>query len=220
MCKVQMLRALVNQRLTAAVEEIFQVFQRTIAEYEEELSRTKEENERQRQILDAIFKKPRVVLYREEVSAEHLPPDQEEPQPPHVKEEENDHSISQEKEHLEGLEKFPGIGVPVKTEDDEDKGGSEEKRGGGPPSSPSTQHMTTEADGDHCGGSQAGNGLAPLSDNDNTSLSPDTDDEDLHTPPYRRNWTSASPSIPERESQERLMGFVVFIVIQQWHGKD
>ncbi|XP_054623256.1 uncharacterized protein LOC129176833 isoform X2 [Dunckerocampus dactyliophorus] len=121
MCKVQMLRDLVNQRLTTAVEEIFLVLDRTIAEYEEELSRTKE-IERQRQILDAVFKKPRVVLYREEVSAEHLPPDQEEAQPPHVKEEENDHSISQEKEHLEGLEEFPGIGVPVKTEDDEDKG--------------------------------------------------------------------------------------------------
>ncbi|XP_054613625.1 uncharacterized protein LOC129170266 isoform X3 [Dunckerocampus dactyliophorus] len=178
MCKVQMLRALVNQRLTTAVEEIFVVLERTIAEYEEELSRTKEENERQRQILDAVFKKPRVVLYREEVSAEHLPPDHEEPQPPHVKEEENDHSISQEKEHLEGLEEFPGIGVPVKTEDDEDKGESEEKRGGESPSSLSTQHMTTEADGDHRGGSQADNRLAPLSDNDNTtSLSPDTDDE-------------------------------------------
>ncbi|XP_054623255.1 zinc finger protein 3 homolog isoform X1 [Dunckerocampus dactyliophorus] len=177
MCKVQMLRDLVNQRLTTAVEEIFLVLDRTIAEYEEELSRTKE-IERQRQILDAVFKKPRVVLYREEVSAEHLPPDQEEAQPPHVKEEENDHSISQEKEHLEGLEEFPGIGVPVKTEDDEDKGESEEKRGGGPPSSRSTQHMTTEADGDHCGGSQAHNLLAPLSDDHNTtSLSPDTDDE-------------------------------------------
>ncbi|XP_054625506.1 zinc finger protein 37-like [Dunckerocampus dactyliophorus] len=177
MCKVQMLRTLVNRRLTAAVEEIFVVLERTIAKYEEELSRTKEENERQRQILDAIFKKPGIVLYRKAVSAEHLAPDQEKPQPPHVKEEENDHSISQEKEHLEGLEEFPGIGVPVKTEDDEDKGESEEKRGGEPPSSRSTQHMTTEADGDHCGGSQADNRLAPLSDNDNTtSLSPDTDD--------------------------------------------
>lgn len=39
MSKVQMLRAFVNQRLTAAAEEIFGLFERTIAEYEEELGR-------------------------------------------------------------------------------------------------------------------------------------------------------------------------------------
>ncbi|XP_054626290.1 uncharacterized protein LOC129178262 isoform X3 [Dunckerocampus dactyliophorus] len=50
MCKVRMPRRFVNQRLTAAVEEIFVVLERTIAEYEEELCRTKEENERQRQL--------------------------------------------------------------------------------------------------------------------------------------------------------------------------
>nr|XP_061784564.1 uncharacterized protein LOC133575758 isoform X2 [Nerophis lumbriciformis] len=60
MCKLQMLRALVDQRLTAAVEEIFVVFERTIAEYEAELSRTKEENNR---LLDAVFKKHQVVLH-------------------------------------------------------------------------------------------------------------------------------------------------------------
>nr|XP_061784445.1 zinc finger protein 771-like isoform X6 [Nerophis lumbriciformis] len=92
---------------------------------------------------------------------------------PHIKEEEEEHSISQEGDHLEGLEEFPVTGVPVKSEDDEVKGESEEK------SSSSTQHMTTEADGDHCGGSQADKLLAPLSDSeDTTSHSPDTDDED------------------------------------------
>nr|XP_061784369.1 oocyte zinc finger protein XlCOF22-like isoform X2 [Nerophis lumbriciformis] len=92
---------------------------------------------------------------------------------PHIKEEEEEHSISQEGDHLEGLVEFPVTGVPVKSEDDEVKGESEEK------SSSSTQHMTTEADGDHCGGSQADKLLAPLSDSeDTTSHSPDTDDED------------------------------------------
>ncbi|XP_061747280.1 gastrula zinc finger protein XlCGF48.2-like isoform X2 [Nerophis ophidion] len=89
----------------------------------------------------------------------------------HFKEEEEEHSISQE-----WLEKFH---VLVKSEDDEVKGESEERGGGEPPSSCSTQHMTTEADGDHCGGSQADKLLAPLSDSeDTTSHSPDTDDED------------------------------------------
>ncbi|XP_061746717.1 oocyte zinc finger protein XlCOF22-like isoform X4 [Nerophis ophidion] len=98
---------------------------------------------------------------------------------PHIKEEEEEHSISQEGNHLEGLVEFPVTGVPVKSEDDEVKGESEERGGAEPPSSSSTQHMTTEADRDHCGGSQADKLLAPLSDSeDTTSHSPDTDDED------------------------------------------
>ncbi|XP_061779227.2 uncharacterized protein [Nerophis lumbriciformis] len=273
MSTLHMLRALVDQRLTAAVEEIFVVLERTIAEYEAELSRTKEENN---QLLDAVFKKHQVVLHRTDVVEEHLPREQEEepqphhikeeedvphshhiieggeePQPPHIteedetpqthsvklslhikgqaadplvlhskneeedpltphfkeqenpltphikeekedplnpyfkeeeedqeplhiKEEEEEHRISQPK----WLEEFPVTGVPVKSEDDEVKGESEEKREAEPPSSSSTQHMTTEADGDHCGGSQADKILAPLSDSeDTTSHSPDTDDE-------------------------------------------
>ena len=63
MCKVQMLRALVEQRLTAAAEEIFGLFERTIAEYEEELCRSKEENERQRELLDAVYN-PQLRLHR------------------------------------------------------------------------------------------------------------------------------------------------------------
>uniref|UniRef100_A0A8C6THK6 C2H2-type domain-containing protein n=1 Tax=Neogobius melanostomus TaxID=47308 RepID=A0A8C6THK6_9GOBI len=41
----QILRALVTERLTAAAEEIFELVERTIAEYEEELCRSKEENQ-------------------------------------------------------------------------------------------------------------------------------------------------------------------------------
>ncbi|KAI9536831.1 hypothetical protein NQZ68_031140 [Dissostichus eleginoides] len=63
MCKVQMLRALVKQRLNAAVEEIFVLFERTIAEYEEELSRAKVEHERHRKLLDAVFQ-PQIRLHR------------------------------------------------------------------------------------------------------------------------------------------------------------
>lgn len=64
MCQVELLRALLNQRLSAAVDEVFGVVARTIAEYQEELCRSKEENERQRQLLDAVLK-PHVVLYKE-----------------------------------------------------------------------------------------------------------------------------------------------------------
>ena len=45
-----------KQRLTAAAEEIFELFERTIAEYEEELCR-------QRKLLDAVLQ-PQVQLHR------------------------------------------------------------------------------------------------------------------------------------------------------------
>ncbi|XP_075947926.1 uncharacterized protein LOC142949923 isoform X1 [Anarhichas minor] len=100
MSKVQLLRCLVNQRLTAAAEEIFGVFERTIAEYEEERSALKEQNERQRKLLDAVFN-PQLRLHRADgqqllVVQEEVPPeqqewssslDQEDPEPPHMKEE-------------------------------------------------------------------------------------------------------------------------------------
>ena len=55
MSKVQMLKLFINERLTAAVEEIFVKFLTTIADYEKELSRSREENERQRKLLEALF---------------------------------------------------------------------------------------------------------------------------------------------------------------------
>ncbi|KAG7225299.1 hypothetical protein INR49_007146 [Caranx melampygus] len=55
MAKALVLRALVEQRLSAAVEEIFVLFERTITEYEEELCRSEQERERQKKLLDAVL---------------------------------------------------------------------------------------------------------------------------------------------------------------------
>ncbi|KAI9523176.1 hypothetical protein NQZ68_030524, partial [Dissostichus eleginoides] len=63
MSKVDMLRLVVSERLTAAALEIFGLFERTVAEYEEQLCRSKEENERHRKLLDAVLK-PEVRLHR------------------------------------------------------------------------------------------------------------------------------------------------------------
>ncbi|XP_054461546.1 zinc finger protein 260-like isoform X2 [Anoplopoma fimbria] len=164
MCKVQMLRALVKQRLTAAAEEIFGLFERTIAEYEEELCRSKEENERQRKLLHAVLN-PQLRLHRADVQQllvvkEEVPPeqqewssslDQEEPEPPHIKEEQEELWTSQEGEQLQGLEeaditKFTFTPVPVKSEDDEEKPQSSQLH------HRRTEHMETEADGEDCGG--------------------------------------------------------------------
>ncbi|XP_061925417.1 zinc finger protein 771-like isoform X1 [Entelurus aequoreus] len=89
--------------------------ERTITEYEEELCPTKEENGRQHQLVDADFKKHKVVLHRKDVC-----------QPPHIKEEEEECRTTQEEECLLGQEeaeptKFPLTVVSVKTEEHEDK---------------------------------------------------------------------------------------------------
>ncbi|XP_054642503.1 myb-like protein X isoform X5 [Dunckerocampus dactyliophorus] len=137
---------------------------------------------------------PCVKVEEEELQPTHIKEEEEEPQPTYVKEEEEELSITQEGEHLLGPEeadhgRLPLTGVSVKTEDPEDKppessqlhhSPSEEMREAEPSCSSSLQHMTTEADGDHCGGSQTDNLLAPLSDSDDTtSHSPEGEDNDF-----------------------------------------
>ncbi|XP_034748714.1 zinc finger protein 271-like [Etheostoma cragini] len=190
MCKVQMLRALVEQRLTAAAEEIFGLFERTIAEYEEELCRSKEENERQRELLDAEFRLHRADVEQLLVVKEEIPPeqqecssnvDQEEPEPPpHIKEEQEEPWGSQEGEQLQGLEeaditKFPFTPVPVKSEDDEEEAQSSQLH------QRQTQYMETEADGEDCGGPGPARNSHPhlqseTEDQIGDSSDPETDD--------------------------------------------
>lgn len=49
-----LLKAFVNERLTAAAEEIFLVFERTITKYEEDASSSKQEIERLRGLLQEL----------------------------------------------------------------------------------------------------------------------------------------------------------------------
>ncbi|XP_061819466.2 uncharacterized protein [Nerophis lumbriciformis] len=122
MCKVQMLRELVKERLCAAAEEIFVVLERMIAEYEEELRRTKEKNEQQRQLLDAVFKHG-LESHRTDVGEVAFPPElqvwgtrmeQEEPNPPHIKEE---HVCTRE---YADISKFAVAHEVAKSENDDD----------------------------------------------------------------------------------------------------
>ncbi|XP_078112071.1 uncharacterized protein LOC144521385 [Sander vitreus] len=196
MCKVQMLRALVEQRLTAAAEEIFGLFERTIAEYEEELCRSKEENERQRELLDAVFN-PQLRFHRADVQQlpvvkEEVPPEQQEcsssvyqqePEaPPHIKEEQKELWSSQEGEQLQGLEeaditKFPFTPVSVRSQDDEEEAQSSQLH------QRQTQHMETEADGEDCGRPEPARNSHPhpllqpeTEDQNGDSSDPETDD--------------------------------------------
>ncbi|XP_035859554.1 zinc finger protein 135-like [Sander lucioperca] len=169
MSKVQMLRASVEQRLTAAAEEIFGLFEGTIAEYEEELCRSKEKNERQQKLLDAVLN-PQLRLHRADVQQlsvvkAEVPPeqqewssslDQEDPEPPpHIKEEQEELWTSQEGEQRQGLEeadiKFPLTSVPVKSEeDDEEKAQSSQLHGS--QTEENREAKRTGADGEDCGG--------------------------------------------------------------------
>ncbi|XP_059192786.1 zinc finger protein OZF-like [Centropristis striata] len=115
MSSVHVFRGFVNERLAAAAEEIFGVFEKTIVEYEKEI-------DRQRRVLDIVWK-PEIKLHRielpqqrvceEEEEEEEVPADQqlciqernssldqEDPEPPQVKEELKELITSQEGEQL------------------------------------------------------------------------------------------------------------------------
>ncbi|XP_051929695.1 gastrula zinc finger protein XlCGF57.1-like [Hippocampus zosterae] len=129
MCKVGILRELVKQRLNVAVEEIFGLVESAVAEYEDELCRTKEENERQRELLENVCKHHQaglppadiqqvLVESRAEVpcdSKQEQQQQQAEPtEPPCIKKEELDEWCNQEEAAINTL---PVSADPVKSED-------------------------------------------------------------------------------------------------------
>ncbi|XP_071329179.1 uncharacterized protein [Trachinotus anak] len=150
MAALDRLREFVEQRLSAAVEEIFEFFQKTITDYEEEL-------DRYRKVLDTVFL-PEIRLRREDVHSltakAKVPPVQQQgirpslpqedpqpPQPPHIKVEQEEVWTSQREEQLqiEGAAVLDVPPVSVKTEEDTEAG---------PP-----DQMETSADVEDCEGS-------------------------------------------------------------------
>ncbi|XP_051809128.1 zinc finger protein 391-like isoform X2 [Acanthochromis polyacanthus] len=109
MNSVQNLRELINERLTAAAEEIFTEFEKTIVQYEEEI-------DRQRRLLDNMWKveiKFHTTDLQQNVQKENVVAeqnlcnqernsnvDQEDPEPRQMKEEQEELCTSQEGEHL------------------------------------------------------------------------------------------------------------------------
>ncbi|KAL0977862.1 hypothetical protein UPYG_G00162320 [Umbra pygmaea] len=71
MSKMQQLNVFLRERLTAAAVEIFGKVEKTIIEYEDEISRSKEENERLQKLLDLVIK-PQIKLHRAESSETHI----------------------------------------------------------------------------------------------------------------------------------------------------
>ncbi|XP_036946455.1 oocyte zinc finger protein XlCOF7.1-like [Acanthopagrus latus] len=173
MSTLQALRASVNQRLTMAAEEIFELFERTMAAHKEELCR-------QFKLSDGAFK-PEHQLHRADVqqllvSTEAELPGQQEwslslaqkdpAEPPHIKEE-RELPTSQEEEQLHGLEETGMALTPVKSEVADE---------GKPQSTESYQRLTEEiqskADAEDCGASEPARNSDP-----NGHLQSDTDDE-------------------------------------------
>ncbi|XP_053190774.1 gastrula zinc finger protein XlCGF57.1-like [Scomber japonicus] len=157
MCSLQSVKLFVQQRLTAAVEEIFGHLEKTITEYEEEIHR------RHRRLLDELLKAEtkqrkaallsdvRKVIIGDERQERNSSLDQEDPDPPHIKEEQEEVWTSQEGDQLQGLEEADttkSTPDPVKSENDEEKPQSSHLH------QRQTENMETEADGEDCGGSE------------------------------------------------------------------
>ncbi|XP_029907636.1 zinc finger protein OZF-like [Myripristis murdjan] len=186
MSRLQELRSLVQQRLSAALDDVFGLLERTIAAHDEELSHLKEENERQRKLLSEVQLHTAEFSQQLLVSKEEDPSEQQECCP----------SLNQEDlwTQLQGLQeaesKFPFTPVPVKSEDDEEKAQSsqlcqnqpEENREVESQASISTEQMKTEADGEEpINNSDPAADLQAASDGQllpKHSSEPETDDSD------------------------------------------
>ncbi|XP_061134903.1 uncharacterized protein LOC133154310 isoform X5 [Syngnathus typhle] len=129
---MKMLKELVRKRLIAAADEIFGLFESTVASYEEQLYRAREESERQRKLGDVCPKahiqarldQRRATGGKGQVIPDALlAPDR---RSPPVKEEEEAPRSSRVKEEVEeaDISEFPLKVVVVKSEDEQLSGGS------------------------------------------------------------------------------------------------
>ncbi|XP_029578226.1 uncharacterized protein LOC115167702 isoform X3 [Salmo trutta] len=119
MSKLQLLNGYVSERLTAAATEISVAIETTIAELHEEISRSTEENDRLRRLLDLVFTR-QIKSHRDPhqltlpISEEEVPPEQQhceeewspslgDPKLTQIKEEQEELWTNQEEEQLQGL---------------------------------------------------------------------------------------------------------------------
>ncbi|XP_032380278.1 cilia- and flagella-associated protein 251 [Etheostoma spectabile] len=147
MATIQTLRAFVNERLTAAVEDIFGLLETTMSNYEEEIHRQRELLEHV-VIPDSHRNKADVgkLIVRKEEQQEWRPRvDREEPEPRHVKEEQEELWSGQEGQQGDNINKSPFPAVSVKSEDKEEKAQSSQLHPRRGEESGSAQQMETES---------------------------------------------------------------------------
>ncbi|XP_015247501.1 PREDICTED: zinc finger and SCAN domain-containing protein 31-like isoform X2 [Cyprinodon variegatus] len=125
MSGMQQLRLLVSERLTAAAEEIFGLFEKTITEYQEETVRSKREIIQLRQQIEQLtVLQPRVSLFKEDVQSlagnQSQPPAEEQKESrehQRVKEEQLDVCINPHQDSPQDVKVFPaGSETTVQTE--------------------------------------------------------------------------------------------------------
>ncbi|XP_059191709.1 zinc finger protein 674-like [Centropristis striata] len=155
---METLKAFVNQRLTAAVEDIFGLLETTISNYEEEIGR-------QRRLLEDVVESDihvnqadvqKLIVKKEEQQEWSSSLDQQDPELPHIKEEQEELWSSQDGKQLQGLEesditKFPFTAVSVKSEDDDEKAQPPQlhQTQTETPACSTAQQMETERDSSH-----------------------------------------------------------------------
>nr|XP_020475236.1 zinc finger and SCAN domain-containing protein 12-like [Monopterus albus]XP_020475237.1 zinc finger and SCAN domain-containing protein 12-like [Monopterus albus] len=169
MSRLQGLKVFIQQRLTAAVDEVVGYLERTITEYEEMECRHRElldaRPEPGDRLHTAVFSADvqQQFMIKEEVFPEQQGKspclDQVDPEGPHIKEETQDFRIGQEARsqlqgpHEEDISKFPFSHVHMKTDDSKETADSTQlQQRQTKDSSTSTEQMKPEADGEGCGG--------------------------------------------------------------------
>ncbi|XP_061528615.1 zinc finger protein 32-like [Phycodurus eques] len=203
-----MLKELLRERLIAAADEIFGLFEKTVSSYEEQLRRAREESERHRRQLEAVGK-TQMVIRNQDVQQQRgsFGSEQEDPQLRHIKEEEEEHPelllIKEGEEHSQHLyikvekadiSKLQLTAVSMESED-KDK----------PLEWSQLRHHSPS--GDHRGGPQPENLFVPLSHGDDTeeALRSDADCEgdDNQLKCYEKETTFGSEE-PSQSSKELL----------------
>ncbi|XP_023852868.1 uncharacterized protein [Salvelinus sp. IW2-2015] len=192
MSKMRLLQVYLNERLTAVAVEIFGAVENTIGEYQEEISRSNEEIERLRRLLDLVCKpdiqRPDTQQLILPVPEEEVPTEQqhceqewspslvqEDAEPTPIKEEQEEFGTSQEEEQLQGLEsdiKEFIFSLPcVKSDYDQDppqpvylpQTQTMENREGDSLPTKTTEDIKTELDGEGYGVYEPNNELNPFS---------------------------------------------------------
>ncbi|XP_077391851.1 uncharacterized protein LOC144029475 [Festucalex cinctus] len=176
-----MLKELVRERLMAAADEIFGLFEKTIASYEEQLCRARDETERHRRQVEAFSNNTDFQEDRPQRGPSIL----ERGQPCHVKQEED-------------LRKLPLTLIVVKSDEDNNEDNNEYNDDYDTPQSSQLHHHLHDPSGDPPGRPRPppDDVLAPLSDGDDNETAPDSDTDWSagNKPPKRSRPATSRPN--------------------------
>ncbi|XP_062303908.1 zinc finger and SCAN domain-containing protein 21-like [Osmerus eperlanus] len=169
MSKLEVFKDFITERLTTAALEIFAAAEKSFAEFEEEISRSKEESARLQRLLDVVTQ-PEIKIHRADVQQLSLP------EPPQIKEEQ-ELWTSQEEEQLQGLqsETTDSMSISTSVKHDSDQEGVSEcshvdqtvkvenRKGDSLPTNTTEEQIKAEPDGQDYAAPEPGSDSQPLS---------------------------------------------------------